>query len=343
MPQDDPKPLLAGWAKGTFHPVYLLGGPDALSKDDALARLKKAFLGDDPGGMNTDVFDGQDASAGAVLSAAGTLPFFGGRRLIVLRRAQELSTADTTRLADGLSTLPMSNCLVLLWEDKVDGRFVLVQEVRARGAVAVFWPPFENQLPSWVVERSAGLGKKMSLSAARALVESVGPSLPDLAQEVAKLVLYVGAKADIAPEDVQAASGGGRAGFYFMEWERSLWTRDRVRALRLLEQRREQGEAAEALLPQMIKAFQRLAQAKALFGERRPRAEVFEKMWIKSRDTQDDLEAAVGRWGWAELMEALERLLRSDVAVKTGRTDSDAELTRLTVALTEEDAPLTRR
>lgn len=340
---DDPQSLVAGWSKGTFHRVYLLAGPDALTKEETFQRLKAKFIGDDPGGMNTDGFDGADASAGAILAAAGTLPFFGGRRLIVVRRAQELSTAETNRLADGIAGLPDCNCLVLLWDDKADNRTVLVQAVRSAGAVAVFWPPFENQLPGWIVERAAAQGKKMGLPAARALLETVGPSLPDLSQEVAKLALYAKDRADLTAEDVAAVSTGGRAGFHFMEWERVLWSRDRTRALGVLEEKRGQGEAAEALLPQFIKAVQRLALAKALFAEKRPRLEIFEKLWIRLRDVQADLEAAQARWSWGDVRNALERLLQADVAVKSGRTGADAELTRLTIALTEENAPLRRR
>ena len=79
--------LIQGWAKGVFHRVYLLGGPDTLTKEEALARLKKEFLGADPSGMGLDQFDGNDTTAGAILSAVNTLPFFGGRRLVEIGRA----------------------------------------------------------------------------------------------------------------------------------------------------------------------------------------------------------------------------------------------------------------
>ncbi|HNA60989.1 MAG TPA: hypothetical protein PLT11_08025 [Elusimicrobiota bacterium] len=55
------------------------------------------------------------------------------------------------------------------------------------------------------------------------------------------------------------------------------------------------------------------------------------------------MPAAARGWSWGEVRDALDRLLRADVAVKSGRTGADAELTRLTIALTEENAPLKRR
>ncbi len=342
-PADDPKALQAAWDGGTFPRVVLLAGPDLLTKEEALGRLREKFIGADPGGMSTDVFDGQDASAGAVLTAANTLPFFGGRRLIVVRRANALGTAETNRLADGLTSLPETNCLALLWDERADNRSVLVQAVRSAGTVAVFWPPFENQLPQWITDRARSLGKRMNASAAGALLEAVGPSLPDLVQELKKLALHANDAADITAADVAALSSGGRAGFHYMEWERALWNKDQVRAVNLLEALRSQGEVPETLLPQFIRAVQRLFLGKALFKEGRPKIEVFERLWLKLRDAQRDFETGMAKWGWEELREALERLLAADVAVKTGRSDSDAELTRCVVSLTEEKAAVKRR
>lgn len=342
-PVDDPQSLLAQWGQGKFPRVVLLGGPDLLTKDETLLRLKKAFLGDDPGGMNTDLLDGEDASAGAILSAAHTLPFFGGRRLIVVRRAHSLSTADATRLSDGLAAVPDTNVLALLWDERVDNRSVLVQAVRSVGAVAVFWPPFENRMPGWITDRATALGKKMPAPAARLLLELMGPSLPDLSQEVNKLALYVGERSEITVDDVAQVSSGGRAGFRFMEWERAFWKKEGARTLQLLESLREQGEAPEALFPQLVRALQRLMLGKALLSEGKPRAEVFERLWLRLRDAQEDYQAAVGQWSWNELRSALDRLLEADVAIKTGRTSADAELSRVVVSLCDGGRPLTRR
>ncbi len=42
--------LIEGWVQGRFHRVTLLGGPDTLTKEEAVARLRKEFLGADPSG-----------------------------------------------------------------------------------------------------------------------------------------------------------------------------------------------------------------------------------------------------------------------------------------------------
>jgi len=333
---NDAGALARGWDKGEFHRVYVLAGPDTLARDEAFEKLKAAFLGAD-GDMNLDLFDGNEADAGKILSAAATLPFFGGRRLIAVRRTDGLGTADMNRLSDGLDGLPAVNCLVFLWDERPDQRTVLVQAVKGAGAVAVFWPPFENQLPQWVSDRAARFKKRMDRAAAEALLEAVGPRLPDLYQEIAKLALYVKDNPAITTADV-AALRGERVSFQFMEWERALWRRDRAKSLAVLTAQKELGESPEALLPQVVRAVQKMWMAKALFQERRgdDRA-VFEALRVKSLDVQRDLRASLPRWTWDELLRATDALVEADLAMKTGRGDPDADLTRVVLSLTKSE------
>ncbi|MBK8871229.1 MAG: DNA polymerase III subunit delta [Elusimicrobia bacterium] len=335
--------LAQDWAQGAFHRVYFLAGPDTLTKDDALQKLKKAFLGPDPAGMGLDVFDGNDASAGAILSAVNTLPFFGGRRLVLVRRAAEMATADTNRLADGLASIPASNALVLLWDEKPDARSVLVQAARSAGVVLTLWPPFENQLPGWVIARAESLGKSMDRRAAQALVEQAGPALPDLVQELGKLALYAKDRPALTLADV-AAVVGDKSSLRFMEWERALWRKDRARSLSIVEVLRAQGEPAEKLLPQLIRAVQKLCLGKALMSEKNmSKKQVFDRLWIKLQDTQAEFERAVAGWTWNDLLRALDRLVEADVSLKRGRGHPDADLTRAVWALTENDSTLVKR
>lgn len=341
------EPSLSGvaqdWAKGVFHRVYFFGGPDTLTKEDALRNLKKAFLGPDGAALGEDLFDGNDASGGAIVSALHTLPFFGGRRLVVVRRAAELATADTNRLADGLAAIPSSNALVLLWDEKPDARSVLVQAARSAGIVLTLWPPFENQLPGWVIARAESLGKSLDRPTAQLLVEQAGPGLPELVQELGKLVLYAKDRPTITVDDV-AAVVGDKAAVRFMEWERALWRKDRAGSLSILEVLRTQGDPPEKLLPQLIRAIQKICLGKALFSEKAlPKKQLFDRLWIKQMDTQAEFERAVSRWTWNDLLRALDRLVEADVSLKRGHGHPDADLSRAVWALTENDSTLVKK
>jgi DNA polymerase III delta subunit len=98
------------------------------------------------------------------------------------------------------------------------------------------------------------------------------------------------------------------------------------------------GDSAEGLLPQVVRAVQKVWMAKALFQEKRgdDRA-IFEALRVKSLDVQRDLRAAVARWTWDDLLQATDALVAADHALKTGRGDPDADLTRLVLSLTKSD------
>jgi DNA polymerase III delta subunit len=52
---------------------------------------------------------------------------------------------------------------------------------------------------------------------------------------------------------------------------------------------------------------------------------------------QRDLRAAVSRWSWDELLGATDALVEADHVLKTGRSDPDADLTRLVLSLTKSE------
>ncbi len=328
---NDLKSLFAQWKKGAFHSVYYFAGPDTLQKDEALMQLQKAFLAGDDSGFNIDKFDGETADAAQVLNAVQTLAFLGGRRLVVLRRVQEMAAADKNRLADALPKLPEANCLVILSDEKADARSVLVQAVKSVGVVHVFWTPFENQMPAWVAERAQVMGKEIKREAVHALLEAVGPNLQDLSHELEKLCLYVNDRKTIELSDVEA-SGGQQKTLQFMEWDRAFWQKDSVKALGLLNMMRSQGQPPEALLAQLVRIFQKIFLGKTLVAEKK-QSEMWDRLWIRLRQPQQEFQQALSLYSWKELMTSLEKLLQAERDLKTGRLNPQAGMTLLVAEL----------
>lgn len=326
--------LSAQWAKGTFHPVYLLAGPDTLQKDEAVAVFQKHFLSGDTSGLNVDRFDGETAQAADILGAWRTMAFLGGRRLILVRRAQDLPKGEANLLAEGLASPPTGNTLILLWDDKADNLNVLVQAAKSAGIVAVFWAPFENQMPGWIQERAGILGKSMSFDAARALLDVVGPNLAELAQEVEKLALYAKDKKAIELSDVEAIAPESTS-LQFLEFDRAFWRRDKGEILRMLEMRRSQGDPPEILLSHLVRIHRKLLSAKMLLAEKKAtREEIgFQMLRVKMRDPQEEFLQAITAFSWDQLMGGMEKLLQTEWDLKSGRLDPDVGLTLLVSGL----------
>lgn len=68
---------------GEFKPVYLICGEEAFLKKSYKNRMKDALVGDDT--MNFHYFEGKGLDLKEIISLADTMPFFGDRRLILIR------------------------------------------------------------------------------------------------------------------------------------------------------------------------------------------------------------------------------------------------------------------
>jgi DNA polymerase-3 subunit delta len=337
-PKDPTVPELAvEWKKGNFHPVYLFAGSDPLQKDEAVALLQKLILGADDSGLNLDKFDGETDTAGAVLNAVQTFSLLGGKRLVLLRRAEELSADEIDILAEGIASLQPGNCLALLWEGKLPARSPLGDAVRAKGVSLTFWTPFENQLPRWVQDRAKTLGKSVSPEAARQLIDLVGSDTNDLSRELEKLALYLGERKTVEPPDLETLRSEGRA-LQYMELDRAFWKRDTAQALTLLEILRGQGEEPVAVLAKLVWAYRRMFLAKTVLSENKNDWEaVWERLRVKSYSLQAEFREAMATHGWEELLGALETLLKAEWDLKTGRLDEESGLTLLVRKLMRDD------
>ncbi len=334
---------LADWARGAFKPVYLFAGEDTLRKEETLKKFQGHFFGKSSPEMNTDIFEGGTAAAGHILTAVRTFSLLGDRRLVLVKRAQDMPAAEINPLADGIPSLSGPNCLVLLLDEKAKETSVLVQAVKSAGSVMTFWMPFDNQLPAWVQERARSLGKSISTETAKTLVENVGPSLPDLLQELEKLSLQLKGKSTIDMADVESIQSDTRV-LQYMELDRALWRRDRAKVLSLLETLRHQGQKSEGFPPRLAGIYRKLFLAKALISEKNSPDDVCNQFRIKSWQLKNEFLEALRSYTWDELLGCMEAVLEAERDFKTGRMEGDSGMTLLICRLTktEEEAGLLR-
>jgi DNA polymerase III delta subunit len=70
--------------------VYLFIGQDSVSKDAALARLKKEILAEQTAHFNLDTIHGKDTTLQQLQELLLLMPAAGGRRMLVIREVDEL-------------------------------------------------------------------------------------------------------------------------------------------------------------------------------------------------------------------------------------------------------------
>ena len=170
-------------------PVYLLSGEEFLASE-ALDKLR-AEVSSDP--LSEIAFTG-DASPAELVEALSTSSLLGGRRLVIVRDAQDLKKEHAEALAGYLESPSPDSVLALV----AAGRTKLDAIVKKQGAVIALEAPKGRRLAGWVRERAREHGLKVDDRAGWALIDACGTELRDL---------------DGALSQLASASGpGGRVG-----------------------------------------------------------------------------------------------------------------------------------
>ena len=197
--------------------VVALVGPEPYLQRQALSDLA-ADLGADAQRFDAD---GATADAGNVFDEARSVAMFGGRRLVVVRDADEFVTRHRAAVETFLESLAAGgtlggNVLVLRCGTlpKNTRVYKLVDKV---GRIVVCEPPKTSDLPAWVARRGKEAhGVVVSREAANLLSDLIGADLGTLDNELAKLALQVGDGGTVAPDLIS----GGVA----FRREQQMWT-----------------------------------------------------------------------------------------------------------------------
>jgi DNA polymerase-3 subunit delta len=179
------------------------------------------------GGMDHEVIDARAPNAGEALRALArlhealqTLPFFGTGKVIWFQNCSFLGDERASQagdvveglagLAEVLKSFQWGTVRLLISAGKVDRRKSFFKLMEKLGEVE-FFTPLSIEDKDWAakleeVARQALRARQKDISeeALGRLVHSVGPNLQQLHNEIEKLALYVGKRALVEADDVDA-------------------------------------------------------------------------------------------------------------------------------------------
>lgn len=312
-------------------PVVCIWGEEAFLSDRALAEVRaEALAGGDPG-LNSQVFEAPGASPGEVLNAARTLPFLGVRRLVVVKSADRWSADQWKVFLPYLEFPSPTTCLVFV-ALQLDKRLAASKALLRTARVVECSRPRERDLPGWARRLAEEAGLRVDGRILEALLLRVGPDLQLLSQEIEKLRVFAGEGGRVAAADVEALVGETRTTTVFAFCD-ALGGRDLAGALRGLRRLLQLGEPAARLLFMVVRHFRHLWIGRELVGARGrpdPRAAA-SAMGVPPFAAENALRQA-GKWEEGELQEVFRRLVRADLALKTGAGDEVLEALVLDIA-----------
>jgi len=243
-------------------PVYAVAGDEDFLKRQVFAALKSLVLGggDEDFGMSS--YQGDKAEFSTVRDELETLPFLGGRRLVVVDLADPFVTKYRAQLEKYVAQPATTGTLVL--DVKTLPASTRLAKQLGESCIINCKSPPAYKLSDWCVQWAAERhGKQLTKHAAQMLVDLVGTEMGLLDQELNKLAIYVGEgkRIDDAAVDLLVGRSRGEETFKIFG---AIGSGKTGEALAILDQLFQQGQDPIAILGAFSWQLRRLAQAARL-------------------------------------------------------------------------------
>ncbi len=300
-----------------YKQIYLLYGEEQFLCKFHFGRLLNAF-GGEIGDMNTNVFEGKNASIGQIIDQAETLPFLAEKRIIVLRDTG-LVKAGSDELAEYLEE-PCESTVFIFWEQEVTENCKLFNTIKKKGSVVCIQKQSRAYLKQNIAVRLKREGKMISDPTAEYLLDKTGADMANLQSELDKLITYCLDKNEITGEDVDAICSQTTEDRIFEMIDRIL-EGNQKEAMKLYYDLLALKVPPVKMLVLLEKRYLQLIQVKNLREQGEVAATIAQKMkGLYSWQIQTMIRH-VGKMSMAELQKGLALCADIDEGFKSGRID----------------------
>lgn len=319
--------------KGEIGPLYYFYGDEPYLMEKMQKSLLERVVSPDFRDFNLDVFHGNECRGDEIASVAQTLPMFTDRRLVLVKRAADLTAAALEILVSYVSNPSPATCLVFLGE-KIDQRKKFFQEIKKKGELVEFKKPYENQLGTFIRDEARILGKKIDAAAVEMLVYLVGANLHELASQLEKVASYVGGRELITLEDVKGIVSDTKVESVF-EFANALGLKELGKALRSMHTILRDGEAPLYILAMVARHFRQLWKVREQMAKKVPQQEIARATGINPYFLNGIMGQA-RNFEISDLKGIFEALFAADLALKSGGRRPVLVLERLVMDICSE-------
>jgi len=325
--------------------LYVLMGQDDFSISQAVEEIKKGMGDPSLLSANTTILDGQQVSLDQLKAACETVPFLAEKRLVIIKGLLErFEPKDKTSrkakirprqnehksLAAYISSIPDSTILVLI-DGKIRSGNPLLKELSGRAEIKSFPLLRDDKLRQWIQRRVEGEGGSISPQAVSLLAHIVGGNLWTMANEINKLVLFVSGRR-IEQEDVRMMTGYAQEANVFAMIDAILEFKA-GEAEQLLQQLLQRGAAPAYLLVMLSRQVQLMVRAKELRRQGKAETVVQNRLGLTSEFALRKTLEQADRYPLERLREIYQKLLQTDLSIKTGKYGGELALNILIAEL----------
>ena len=323
--------------------LYVLFGNDSYSVREALREINLSLSNDF---FNTEVLEGEKISINEFNIACETVPFLSDKRVVVVNgllerfevpkkqsRVKRPSRVNQVKewqsFADTINTLPETTILILIDGDASHSN-PLVKAISEKGTIKQFNLLKYRELIGWIKERIKNAGGAASPAAVEALAKLVGSDLWTLSNEIAKLISYTDGNV-IQEIDVNNLVSNAQESSVFVLVDAVLSGKASV-AQEIVRQLLNNGAAPNYLLTMLSRQIRLAVLTKDMLRDKKTESTIQFNLNLPDYPFRKTMEQA-RKYSFEQLKVFYEKLLETDISLKTGKISDKLALNILVVEL----------
>jgi DNA polymerase-3 subunit delta len=326
--------------------LYILYGQDDFSLNQAVEKIK-ADLGDwEMLAATTTSLEGQHLTLSELRNNCGAAPFLSSHRLVIVdgllgrfevkqsrprsgRGKSGNGLGEWEGLASYIKQMPETTALVLV-DREVKSHNPLLKKLAPLTEVRTFPLLRGRDLKAWIQQRVRGEGGDITPQAVNLLAELIGGDLWAMNGEIQKLLLY-SQERPIGEDDVRQLVSHVQEANIFALVDAVAEGRTEL-AQRILHRLYDNGVAPTYILVMITRQFRLIALAKDL-PRGLSRLQIQERLGLKKSYALDKTLGQAKLYDFEGVKRAYDKLLETDLAIKTGKYSDKLALELLVTEL----------
>ncbi|MCL2760927.1 MAG: DNA polymerase III subunit delta [Desulfuromonadales bacterium] len=301
--------------QGSFGSLYFLYGDEEYLVERGVQQLLDVAVSEEFKDFNFSIFYGNECKGEEIVDSAVTLPMFADRRVVLVKRADELSAPALEHLLPYIENPSPDSCLIFQ-AGKIDQRRKFFSELKKRDLLVEYKRLNDGQLAGFIRREAESRKKRIDSAAAELLVYYVGNNLRELVTQLDKLVTFVGARERVTVEDVQQMVSDTKVDSVF-EFANALGYRDSDKAIRRLQTVLREKDALFPLIGALARHFRQLAMVREAMDKGASKDVISKQVKINPYFLSGVMEQA-GKFRQEEFVEVFSKLYEVDFAMKSG-------------------------
>jgi len=314
--------------KGNVQPIYVCYGSESFLMKEFITYLTEHWIDSNDRDFAVSRFDLSETNVELIIDDAETLPFMGGRKLIIAKDATFFTAAkESSKMEHRLDRLteylqaPADFSIILFTvnADKLDERKKIVKLIGERKALIPFPLLSGDDLTYWIRRQSEKLHMNIDDAALQDLIISCGANLQNLSGELQKLSLYVGVNGVVTSELVESMVARSTEQNVFLMID-ELVQLHVDKALGILYDLLKHKEEPVKILSLMARQFRNMLLIKQLSKQGFNQQQMASQLGLHPYAVKIAAEQA-RRYEVDKLKQTISRLAEVDYRMKTGKMD----------------------